>query len=180
MDVSVFSLWKYIDLIGRGGVTWFGPPIRSMHLEGQVCCRALQPLDSFYHDLYHSVTSQHFHYHSPYYPATSHHSLTSLPPSFLCVTSRNDVNVFWNQVFFEACISVRAAFSWCVRSCVLHSDSTRANLVCANSSSSSRIWPSASTIWGLRSDSLFRDAIFLNLPSGLTRFEHFSQSWICV
>lgn len=65
--------------------------------------------------------------------------LTHSLGSFLTLaTSRMELIVLWNHVFLEAWISFSAEFSWCVKSCVLHSDSTRASFVWANSSSNSR------------------------------------------
>ena len=54
--------------------------------------------------------------------------------------------VLWNQVLLEAWISIRAALSWWVRSCFLHSDSTKASLVWASSNSSSRTCKGQGTV----------------------------------
>ena len=67
--------------------------------------------------------------------------------SFLALaTSRMELMVLWNQVLLEAWISTRAVLSWWVRSCFLHSDSTKASLVWASSNSSSRTCKGQGTV----------------------------------
>ena len=99
--------------------------------------------------------------------------------SFFCVvaTSFMEFIVFVNQVFLEAWISETAEFNWCVKSCVLHSDSTWASFVCASSSSSSRTSLSSSIIRGLILSGLTLGSGTWTLPSWSNIIEHWSQDF---
>lgn len=124
-----------------------------------------------------------FHKQKHFY-LKSHHSFVvesfrciSFEESFFCVlaTSLMEFRVFENQVFFDAWISVTAVVSWCVKSCVLHSDSTNASFVCANSNSNSLMFFSKSRILGFKlSGSTFGSGI-RTVPSGSNNLLQFSQ-----
>lgn len=102
-------------------------------------------------------------------------SFGSFLPVCVLATSLIELSVFVNHVFLDAWISLTAACREWVRSCVLHSDSTRASFVWASSNSSSRTCCCKSTIFGF----IFSGSIFgsgkLTFPSASNILEQASQ-----